>query len=289
MNLQDRAMLVNLSIRTWTSAKYDAKITAEVASANNMADASMGRYNKQLVCKSAVKELTRIKGAARTEHYKRTLPWGDDGFRVLSSIGYLEYADVMRRYESEWTPAVRDFVRGYPDFVRDAERALNGGFRWSDYPSVDKIAARFSFGFNVTPLSTAADFRVDLGTLETERIKAMIEDNYKAMIEVSMADVWDRLKNSIGHLVERLKLYSVTPDSKVVNPFRDTIVENIRDLIKLLPSLNITGNSDITYFAQRIDAELLNHNAETLRDSTWAREETVIAAQDILDAIGEFI
>jgi hypothetical protein len=287
MKIQDRAMLIDLSIKAWTFTKMDVKATNAVAATHGN-DVDMARVNKHLVSKNAVKELTRVKGAARTEHYKRTLPWNDNGQRLLSSAGYFDYSQVMREFQSQWDSAVAEFVSEYPNFINDARIRLNGLFRESDYPSVDRIRDKFAFGFNVIQIPDARDFRVDLGAAETARVRAEIEASVNATIEAAMRDVWERMRDVVSHMVERLRAYSVD-STGVSNPFRDSLVENVRDLVRLIPSLNITGNSDITAFAARIESDLLNYNADTLRASQYAREETVINAEDILRQMSDFI
>jgi hypothetical protein len=318
MNLQDKAMLIDLSITQWTVSKTDVRAANDVARLHGN-DVDMARVSKQLVSKTSVKDLTRIKGAARTEHYKRTLPWNDSGQRILSSAGYFDYAGAMRAYSAEWDIAVSEFCREYPAYQADAQRRLNGLYRDADYPSVDRIRDKFSFGFNIIPLPAANDFRVDLGNSEVARIRAEIQGNVDSMIEAAMSDVWSRVKDSVTHMVDRLRAFDpaapvmtdcpicnqtgqlngvtcygcsgngVTHSTKVANPFRDSLVENVRELIALIPTLNITGNCDLSAFAARIEAELLTNTPETLRASEWARETTVTNAEAILRQMSDFI
>src|SRR5579863_224358 len=116
MTLNDRAMLVELNISQWSASRNDKQVTREVAEKHG-SDVSMGRYNKQLLSKAALEKIKKAASAARQEHYKRTLPWSDNGSRILTSAGYLTYSAEMRKLESEFYAAVAEFIQGYDQFV----------------------------------------------------------------------------------------------------------------------------------------------------------------------------
>jgi len=286
-NISTRAMLVDLSIKQWAAAKHDKKVSREVAD-NHGNDVAMGRFNKQLLGKGALETIKKIAGAARTEHYKRTLPWSEDGARILSSTGYFDYSQKMREFQYEWENAVRDFEHDYPQFVSEARARLNGLFNDTDYPSVGAIADKFAFGYNVFPLPSANDFRVDLGNSETERIKRDLQTQLDATLDKAMEDVWGRMRDVVSHMCERLRAYNVDANG-VSNPFRDSLVQNVRDLVELLPSLNVTNNGNIADFSERINRELTKYSAESLRVSDHARNEVASAAETILKQMGDFI
>ncbi|MDE3075896.1 MAG: hypothetical protein KGJ86_10755, partial [Chloroflexota bacterium] len=150
-SITERAMLVDLTIKQWTAAKHDRKVSQEVAQLHD-SDASMGRYHKLLIGREALERLRQIATAAGQEHRRRTLPWLDNGARILSAEGYFGYTEVMRRFEGEWEAAVDSFAREYPTYIDEGRRRLNGLFRPEDYPSAHCIRDRFSFGYNVFPL-----------------------------------------------------------------------------------------------------------------------------------------
>src|SRR5262245_3123949 len=96
MPVSQNAMLVNDTITTFTASKHDKKITHDVAQAHNTVDV-VGRYNKNLLpidAPSYKKALSEC-NAARGDHYTHTLPWNDDGARILPATNYLEYTQRM--------------------------------------------------------------------------------------------------------------------------------------------------------------------------------------------------
>ena len=87
MNLTHDAMLVSLRINAWSGRLYDRQASNHVA-AHHDASASAGRYNKRLLPKAAFAALTATMSAARSSHYDQSLPWDDQGSRLLTVANY---------------------------------------------------------------------------------------------------------------------------------------------------------------------------------------------------------
>ena len=278
-NLTEKAMLVKLSISKWSARKYDKKVSAEVADQYGT-DQERGRYNKVLVAVEAVKKVGQAESAARTFHYENTLPWKDDGARILPAANFAHYSAEMRRLKSDFQAATMEFCGSYPELMDQARRDLNGLFDPADYPSSDKIARKFSFEVEVDPLPTGADFRVDLQAGEVDRIKADIEGRLQAAESAAMADCFNRLYDVVRKAAEKLT------DRNAI--FRDSLVTNIQDLVDLLPRLNLTGDPRLEDLRREVADKLLGYEPETLRKNQFARMETAQAANDILAAMAGY-
>jgi len=286
--LADRAVLVNLSISGWSAAKSDKKVNHEVATKHGNAE-NMGNYRKCLLAKEAIKTVKDITARAREEHYRVTLPWRDSGDRILSSAGYFQYSETMRRIQQEWETAVDTFCANYPQFVQDARVKLNGLFNEADYPKLAEIRGKFSFKFEVLPVPAADDFRVNLGDAEITRIKTQIADAAEQQMQRAMRDVWQRMHDVIAAMSDRLKVFKRNPDGSTEHPFRDTLVSNITDLLDIIPVLNLTSDPAITQFADEMRAGLTKYSAQQLRDAEYARTDTAARADEILNKMAAFI
>src|SRR5574343_976798 len=165
--LSEKALLVRLSISQWTARKHDKRVTAEVARNHNTA-ADVGRYNKRLVGDRAIKAVAKVANAARTDHYYHTLPWLDDGARILPSKNYIKYCEVMRSHKAEFDAVADQFSADYPQLREQAERDLNGLFDINDYPPTWEIRNKFGFELGFLPLPETTDFRVILQAEEMD-------------------------------------------------------------------------------------------------------------------------
>lgn len=286
-SLTERAMLVDLTVSMWMAVKHDKRVSQEVAD-NHQSDSKMGRYLKNLVAPEALENLAKLRVKWAAEHRRRTLPWMDGGQRILSSAGYFAYMQKKAEFEREWDELVADFVAQYPRHYVEAQVRLNGLFRADDYPHPSRIADRFSAVTTFSNMPSAADFRVQLGEGETVRIKAEIERSTQDALAAAMENAWSRIKDVCERMVKRLSEYQVTPDG-TKGRFNDTLVGNVKDLVDILPTLNVTESVELSVFTKRMRDELLKYDAQTLRESLVARKETADAAEKILKNVADFI
>src|ERR1700728_5267477 len=106
--ITERAMLAAVHISIWTAVKHDRKVSRDVAEQHG-AYQSVGRYNKQLL-RGADKldELRALAGQIRQHFYKITLPWSDEGFRLLPANFYFDLTANMREFEQSFTSQVEE-------------------------------------------------------------------------------------------------------------------------------------------------------------------------------------
>lgn len=277
-SLSSRAMLCSLSISTWSARKHDPEASEEIAERHG-AQADAGRYQKILLPKQALAQIHKIVSEARQEHYFTTLPWDDNGYRVLPAAAYMEHTEKMRRLSEQFTAAVDIVARQFLTLVDQAKARLGGLFREEDYPASDELRCKFSFETRVMPLPEAGDFRVSLGDEETQRIRRQITASVEASLQAATRELWQRLYDAVGHMAERLAAYKVT-EGGVEHPFRDSIVTNLVKLVDVLPKLNVTSDPELERLAEQVRTSLLVDPKE-LRNSASVRIETAKAAAAI--------
>ena len=273
-------MLVNLSISMFSPKKTDKKVTADVIRDNN-ASSDAGKFVKSLLPEEACEEIRKIAGEARQWHYEHSLPWTDEGARILPSAHYLEYTEAMRKFRARFEIAVEAFVSRYPEFVETAKSRLNGMFKAADYPEHSAIQHKFKFKTDFLPLPSGADFRVDVAEDEVRELRQQVDERVKEAQENAVRDLWQRLAEPIQCMVNRLS----DPDAK----FKDTLVGNLRDIVQLIPILNFTGDSTLEDFRRRVQADLLCYSADGLRNSNSARRETAERARQILATLSDYL
>ncbi|HYE75230.1 MAG TPA: hypothetical protein VEF04_17945 [Blastocatellia bacterium] len=273
-NLAKKAMLVSLGTASWSGRKHDKKVSEEVAQQHN-SDVDMGRFSKKLMPKEApsLKAVTSILSRAREEHYRQTLPWSDEGCRLLPASNYMEYAAKVRQFQAELAAALPQFVKDYPKLKKEAKKALNGLFNEDDYPSPDEIAERFALVVKFYPLPDAADFRVTLADDEVEEIRRQIEEDTNMSVLEAVDDLYGRLADAVDHIVNRL----ATPDAK----FKNTLISNLQEVVDLVPRLNLTGDKRLATLTKRIQSELLKVEPQQLREDETLRAEVAEKAKAI--------
>jgi hypothetical protein len=272
--ITEKAMLAAVHISVWTAVKHDRKVSREVADQHG-AHQGAGRYNKQLL-HGAVKleELRTLAGQIRQYFYTVTLPWSDEGFRLLPANFYFDLMARMREFEASFDLAVDAFLRVYPEYIEQVRPELNGLFREEDYPSPEKLRTKFGVKLEVLPIPTGADFRVEMSAEEQARVAREIDANVRESLMRGTEDLWKRLREVVAHMVERLN----EPESR----FHGSLVTNVLDLVDLLPRLNVNGDGDLNRFAEQIRQRLCNHSAQELKKHELLRVTTAADAANIV-------
>ncbi len=285
--INDKAMLVGLTLRRWRPHITDRAVSIEIAEIHN-SDRSMGRYRKSLIGKECMAKIRALHNRLRETHYFLTLPWSDEGYRILSSAGYMRYTKDIRALRDEIEQEVAAFIPLYPKYKAEAKVRMNGLYKEEDYPEVSELKSKFGIDITFRPIPVGEDFRVDVGDQELSRIRMDIEAANKVIIEEAMKSVWERLRDVVSHAAERLRAYE-DDGEKVKNPFRDSLVTNIVELLDVVPALNVTGDPALTKFAAEIRKGLTVHPAEVLRDDAKIRETTAARAEAILTKMQGFL
>ena len=279
MSIESKAMLINLSISCWSGRKYDRKVSDEIAEEKS-AEQSAGRYNKCIINRPVIAKIEKVANKIRIFHYTNTLPWGNEGSRILPSANYFDYTKRFRELKYEFENASNEFINQYENEIIAAQKTLGAMFKQEDYPTKSRIEGAFSVETSVYPIPIASDFRVALGKEEEEKIKNDIENNIKNVINVATKDLWQRLYDVVSKMHNKLK------DKDSI--FRDSLVENIGELCQLLPKLNVTGDNELEKTRREIESTLLV-KPESLRNNETLRETTAAIAENLAAKMAGYI
>lgn len=276
--LQERAMLATLSISRWTARKFDRKTSDEVDRAHNAKDG--GRFNKILVDKAHTRDLMASGSSIREFHYRMTLPWDDEGPRLLPAKSYMTYTDTMREMRAKDEELQRIFLNHYPHLVQEARARLGSLYDPEDYPPVTDIGTKFDIRISMSPVPDADDFRVAVGEEAAAEIKASIEAESASKFDNAMKDCYRRLHDTVKHIHETLS----KDDPRIF----DSLVSNARELVKCLPALNLTDDPVLEELRTMLDAAL-PPTAIPLRMSKITRKDVADDAAAILEKMRGFV
>lgn len=282
--LSSRAMLAVLSIKTWSPRKLDKQVTREVAQQKGVTGdpGQAGRYTKNLIPHSdSLEAIQTIVSQARQEFYHRTLPWSQDGSRILSADAYLDLQAVLGKLETDFKHAVQKFVQAYPNLQALAQTELAQLYDANDYPDAGRLPEKFRWKFNVLPLPDAQDFRVDLGDDLTAQMRSSIEAEVNATVADAMQDAWKRLFERVGYVVERLD------DPTAV--FRDSLLTGLRDLTATMRKLNLTNDTNLEHAIRDLEDRVLTHPPDELRKNASTRQNVAADARAIHERMAGFL
>lgn len=283
-SLPDRAILVRLTRSMYQPYAFDEKAT-ELAGGKEQ-----GRFNKRLLktssrlqrCNAAYNDLyAYVKG--------HTVPWLDDGVRMLKAADYFEFAQGARALIARATAASEVLADNWTDEVAADEvrfrryatvTGLATMFNVADYPTASQIRGMFNAEVKFFPVPQSSDFRVEISDADREVMDNAVRQVEADVTKYVLAEILDPVKK----LVEKLKIPIGATDGagKRIGIFRDSILENLTDIIERAPKLNINDDPQITDTISAIKDAFGHYNMpEALRESPDVRSKV----QARLDAL----
>jgi hypothetical protein len=279
--ISSSAMLVELSISTWTGRKLDKRASTDVT-AQNYAVAGVANVNKKLLGDCAeLMAVQKFTGNLRNAHYSMTMPWSDTGLRLLPTTQYFKYNEAMTALQAEYARLVQLFLSAYDWEITQAQVKLGDLFIRDDYPTTAALHNKFEFRLTYIPLPDAGDFRIDIANDAAEELRTHYEKYYGNQLANAMNDVWQRTYDALARMSERLG-YADHEKKKV---FRDSLVENVSDMIDLLRVCNVAGNSQMAAMADRLEESMRGVTPEALREDEYLRVETKRAVDAAIKAL----
>lgn len=289
--LSEKTMLIKLSVRIMNFWKKEKRPIQDIAEKYNVnSTEKLLGVTKRKLSKDYTARITRIANSARNYFYEMTLPWLDDGWRLLPVELHNKVIEQLRKYKVEFEEAEQELTFQISEYKDVMKTLLGDLFNEKDYETKGK----FEFSVSRSPVPTSGHIVLDLEQEEIDMLIKEVDERGRQVVEEAMKDVWDRLFSVINNLYQKMsseerKIIRKRGDEKftdVAPPiFRNSIIGNIRELCDILPALNITKNPKLEQIRQEVLASLTNLDPDQLRTDVSVREETALKAQNILDKL----
>jgi hypothetical protein len=239
------------------------------------------RANKSLLGE-AIKPVQAAERAVRAAVNAPTLPWMDDGTRILKGAAFLAFTESMAEPIRGFDAAVDAFIAAYPEVQYEARRRLGDAYADGDFPPQGQLRERFGVKLTYLPVPSSDDFRVQLAAEEIAAVRRNAEDALRGTVNDAVRSLLDRLREPVAHMATRLRLFRRKADGRTQHPFRDTLVENVRAIVRLAPMLNLMDDPRIAEICADIERQLTAYDPDELRRSSRLRESVANQADDIL-------
>ena len=281
MSISTKAMVLNLQVGVWSGQRLDKEATRKVTEDNN-AESDAARVNKHLIPKPAFKDITATGTAVRAHFYDNTLPWKDNGDRLLTRNMYREFIERHEALAKDFDNAVDRFLmRDYPSAVEQAGFRMGDLFDITDYPSPAGLRHKFYINLDIDAVTESGDFRVQMDKDELDGVRATMEKAMEQRIAGAMLSVWERLAKVVTHFAEKMG-----DEDKI---FRNSTVTNLEALVELLPGLNVLDDPDLEKIRLDIKRTLCGYSPDDLRKDSAVRTAAADEAKAIMETMQGFM
>lgn len=288
-SIHAKAVLVEVNISFWNPVVADGSASTELHQLMD-AESDAGQYTKNLLPKAAFSPIRNLSQRIRRWHYQLTLPWSDKGARILPALLQGKYGDGFRQHAAAYNALVgQQFSKeSYEYYKAQAKQKLGKMYSEKQYPSLDKVLAKYGIRARYSPLPKSNDFRTHLGdNVSPEQIAEMaesVDDRLESIAEESREELCARLGAQLKHLTTTLKEYG--KDDGKQRRLHGSLLENLRELCDLIPALNIADDEKVEDARAEVVARIAKRDIETLRDDEEMRNEVVADADEILKSLG---
>jgi len=268
-SISSAAMIVDFNASVYTARKKDVKASEDICRMN-AAERGMADVRKKLL--GNCEELTAIqKFAANTRniHYGMTMPWSDNGSRLLPTAQYFRYNEVMTDLQNEFHRLVDEFLDIYEDRILDVQTSLSGMFAADEYLSLSQVASKFGFRISYIPLPDSGDFRIDIGNEAMVAVQTQYEQHYTSAVNAAMKDIWQKLHDNLTTLARQ---FDVNDEGKG-NKLYDSVFDRALELTDMLGTCNVTGDSQMEAMRRRLEQTFHGLTLGQIKGNSMLRED----------------
>jgi len=285
VSIASSAVQIDLNISTWTARKLDRKVSEEIDGAKKT-NTRAGNYNKHLLAGTKqLKDIQSLTGEIRNWHLRQTLPWSDNGTRLLPMKNFFKYKEQLTEYQHQFDTKVKQLVEDYPQLISLSAYNLGELFDVNDYPPTEEIESKFNLGYTIIPVPEAGDFRVDIGNDIRQELESQYEDAYQQKVETAMSSAWSRLHTTLENMVTKLADPRWNEEDAKNPQVYDSFIGHGMELTSLLTSLNITDDHDLEQARIGLEQALAGVQPDMIKNQPYVREKLLKDVQSIKDLI----
>lgn len=267
MDLANKCMIIDVRISKWNGYRTDSQASRDLAEDGSAV------VTKRIVTREALADITTAYNALKAHRDKHTLPWSEKGPRIMTRNIYELFMSGYDELEQQFNDAVDEFITvKYPP-LRD--KAVNG----SEYPPPEELRRKFKVDLDIDGIVEPEDFCVALPEDELIRLRATMEESLTRRLIAAMTDVWMQITGLLKHYI-----------AKMSNPeeiFRDSTVNNLVELMNILPGLNVMSDPKLREIRKQVMATIGSYEPDDLRKNSNLRAAAAKEAKEILASIDE--
>lgn len=304
ISIASAAMLGSINISVWEARKQDRKTAEEVTQSKGARSKRAATVHKHLFSECpALEAIKSLRGEVRNWFNTQTLPWDDNGRRLITTAQYLNVMGQAAKYQQRFEDLTRVFVNTYATEISKQAFEMGALFDRAEYPPESEVAAKFRFSFTVEPVPESGDFRVDVGIAAAADLKDQYEKAVAVRVSAAVADAWDRIKTQVEWVKERMTavlehdpdaveqvpttdetgaVVSVEIKKKRRPKLYDSMLEQGLELTSLLRDLNVTNDPRLEAARVALETALSRVDMDSLKESPELQQATRTAMENIL-------
>jgi hypothetical protein len=230
----------------------------------------------------AYRELTLIKSQATGYWRSVTLPYPQEGIRLIKQSDVAAFEEKMREYKDRLAAAAANLQLEYESLKEAARVKLGALYNPSDYPASLEGVFNIAWEYpSVEPPNYLMTFNPELYAQEQSRVHQRFETAVM-MAEDAFAA---RLEELIAHLVERL---TDEPDG-TKKTFKSSAVENFREFYEEFRRMNVRSNAELERLIGQANNLVSGVDVKELRKNNDLRQTLTQQMTEVKQALDSLV
>ena len=209
--------------------------------------------------------LTALKSQASSYWRSMTLPYPQEGIRLIKQADIAAFEEKMREFKEQLSAAAANLELEYEAIKEAAREKLGDLFNPTDYPPTLENVFDIKWEYPpVEPPNYLITFNPELYRQEQARIQQRFETAVM-MAEDAFAE---QLQEMIAHLIERL---TDEPDG-TKKTFKASAIENFKEFYENFRHMNVRSNAQLDSLISQANNLVSGVDAAELRKSAELRQ-----------------
>lgn len=237
------------------------------------------------------KAMIKIQMETRAAVSAITMPYGNnEGWRLLPNVNWDRLTTTVAQARQAHSAMLEKYKEALPDVL--AQARANRGTLNVDIPTEEEIISGYSMEVEFRDIPEG-NFK-GMPESVSQKLKVHVGRQVAAAMEQAQRDTFERFLPHLTRFVERLELYDQREQAQAAGQdvgrkgvFRDSLVENLKELVEVVDSFNVLGDERLVELKEKVGAIIVS--PEKLRDSQPAREEAREKARSVLSTLEEWL
>jgi hypothetical protein len=214
----------------------------------------------------AIQKLTILKGEITAYWKTKTLPFTEDGIRLLPKVHIDDFNTQMKNYRDILQEYVQELQNNLYDIKEEAKNRLGSLFNSQDYP--DSVLNSFSVAWDF-PSVEPPDYLLKIAPQVYEQMKEQVVAKFQQAVTLAETTFLAEFHQMIEHLHECLQ---PNPDG-TKKVFRDSAVKNLEEFFTRFKELNIGSNDELEKVIHQAEELVNGIKPKDLRTSELLKDD----------------
>lgn len=291
--VRSTCILASVRFTTFGATRTDKSTSREVSQAKDAVDGAARVIVKLLAgADEHHRAIQAHQRGARDALFRNSMPFGsEDGWRLLPNANFERFLRDFAASKRAFDAAVAQLRADAADVIAKAK--ANIGHLNADLPSPDELVAAYTMDYDFRPVPDGSGF--GLPPQAAQKLTRRLDARVAAAVTGAMNDTLSRFVQPLTAFVERMHAYDERVKAQAAGQevgrtgiFRDSVVNNIRDLYEVLESFNVVGDERLSELANML-ASLTATEADQLREDDNLRRHAAGKASQVLSTLNDWL